>query len=549
MPERQLFWGDTHDNVYQRTNTPVTPEENLGYARSHLDFYAPAYYTAESAIVESKDARGDAMRKPRTRGDRIVSPEAREAPDTPRSVHLEGWKPRERLDREWHELQELTHRFNDPGSFVTFPGYEWQGNGTSGDHNVIHRAEGSPVFNVDTLPDLYACLRGLDAIAIPHHTAYQRGIRGKDWSVHDDELSPFAEVFSVHGCSETDEERPGLLNGKMGPARGGGTYEDALARGCHVGAIGSTDQVGTFPGRYGWGLMGCLAEDLSRESLWRAFKQRHVYGVTGDRIQLDFRIGDAMMGDVAEAGGPREIRVSAVGSDAIDRIEVLRDGRVIHTYCHQGTWDAPGPGQRSRFKLRIEVGWGPYPQEIVCPPKQWQGALALPSGGSFVGCETCWVRQGLERPRFEGSQARFTLVSHQAAAGQRALGGCRNANVFEFEAAADDELAVTINGLRAAGPVAEFCRGSRVLWDEAEAMRTIDTHFGLKESDLPRPTLGHYLAHKAKLHRAIPEAGYTASFTLADDSPLTAETRYRVRVEQRNGQRAWSSPIWLTPPR
>jgi hypothetical protein len=30
-----------------------------------------------------------------------------------------------------------------------------------------------------------------------------------------------------------------------------------------------------------------------------------------------------------------------------------------------------------------------------------------------------------------------------------------------------------------------------------------------------------------------------------DDEPLDRETNYRVRVEQRNGQRAWSSPIWV----
>ena len=316
MPDLSIYWGDTHDNVYQRRECPVTPERNMQFARSHLDFYAPAYYTAASAVVESKDGRRGRLR-------------------------LEDWKPAERFDREWCELQELTRHFNEPGAFVTFPGYEWQGDGSSGDHNVVYREEGNPVVTADTLPELYARLRDLEAIAIPHHTAYQCGLRGKDWSVHDDELSPFVEIFSVHGSSETDEERPGLINGKMGPLRGGGTYEDALARGYHVGAICSTDQVGTFPGRYGWGLMACMAENLSRESLWRAFKQRHVYGVTGDRIRLEFRVNDAMMGDVATIDGRREIHVSVVGLDEIDRIEVLHDGRVIHTYCHQGTWDIP----------------------------------------------------------------------------------------------------------------------------------------------------------------------------------------------------------------
>jgi hypothetical protein len=56
-----------------------------------------------------------------------------------------------------------------------------------------------------------------------------------------------------------------------------------------------------------------------------------------------------------------------------------------------------------------------------------------------------------------------------------------------------------------------------------------------------------HMAFKAKLHRAIPEAGYTARLMFVDDEPLQRETHYRIRVEQRNGQRAWSSPIWVKP--
>jgi hypothetical protein len=53
------------------------------------------------------------------------------------------------------------------------------------------------------------------------------------------------------------------------------------------------------------------------------------------------------------------------------------------------------------------------------------------------------------------------------------------------------------------------------------------------------------MACKAKVHRAVPEDGYTASLAYDDDEPLSSNTHYRVRVEQRNGQRAWSSPIWV----
>jgi hypothetical protein len=56
------------------------------------------------------------------------------------------------------------------------------------------------------------------------------------------------------------------------------------------------------------------------------------------------------------------------------------------------------------------------------------------------------------------------------------------------------------------------------------------------------------MANKAKLHRAMPEVAYTAAVEWVDDEPLERQTHYRVRVEQRNGQRAWSSPIWIRAP-
>ena len=42
-----------------------------------------------------------------------------------------------------------------------------------------------------------------------------------------------------------------------------------------------------------------------------------------------------------------------------------------------------------------------------------------------------------------------------------------------------------------------------------------------------------------------PAAGYCASVAIEDDKPFAGEINYRVRVEQRNRQRAWSNLIWV----
>lgn len=523
MKQYRLFWGETHHNTYQFQEQPPSLDQICREAAEHLDFYAAAYYTSSA----------DAFRP----GGHSVELSGKQ------ELILEKWKDEARLKREWAEVEEATRRHNQPGTFVTFPGYEWQGDGSWGDHNVYYCQEGLPVFRVQTIQDLYARLRGHQAIAIPHHTGYPVGRRAPTWSLCDDQISPFMEVYSIHGCSEADEEWIGLRqNSHMGPGTAGGTYQDALDRGLHLGAMASTDNWGDMPGHYGQGLMGCLAHDLTRDSLWEAFLARRVYGVTGDRIELEFTVNGAPMGGIIEASGPREIRVKVRGSDALDRIEVVRNGRVIATHCHQGTWELPQPGVRTRFKLRVEAGWGPRPNEIDVPDRHWQGELAL-DGGRFIGYEPCWVSPGQGVPHLAQEVAAFTMRSSS----QDAVKPSQNANVFEFEATPEAELLIRLNGLEERGTVQAFASGSRVMWFRDDCVRMLQKHCGLEPDSHEREDPYYLMAYKAKLHRVIPEVGYQAEWAIQDDESITGEIHYRIRVEQRNGQRAWSSPIWVRP--
>ncbi len=524
MGPYNVYWGETHDNTYQYAVQAPPIADMLAGARVYLDFYAAAYYTA---CAEAFEAGGHPFEDLSRHG-----------------LILEGWKPAERLEREWAEVQAATRAADEPGKFVTFPGYEWQGDGSGGDHNVFYRAEGRPIVRCNRLGELYDTLRGTDALAIPHHVAYRPGLRGRDWSVYDPVLSPFCEIFSVHGCSETDEELIGLRrNHHMGPGTYAGSYQAALDRGLHIGAVCSTDAWGDMPGRHGDGLMACLAAELSRDALWDAFSARRVYGVTGDRILLDFTVDGAPMGSIIEAAGPRAVRVAVRGSDAVDRIEVLRGDRVLATHCHQGTWSPPGAGRRGLFKLRVEVGWGPTPTEVDMPARRWEGRLTL-GDGRFVGYEPCWVSAGQQAPDLRGAEAAFVMTADGRSVGHRT----QNAEVFEFEAAPETELRLRLNGLEEAGRVADFMSGSREMWFREECVRMLRERAGLEPGSPERDDVYHHLAYKAKIHRALPEAAYSATFEIEDDEPLRAETHYRVRVEQRNGQRAWSSPVWVRPP-
>ena len=519
----KVFWGEAHDNTYQFPTLSVPMEDVLDRAAAHLDFYAAAYYTSCSEAFHEGGHLSET--------------------DKPHPVAVEEWKDQDRLDREWKEVQEATRKKYRPGEFVTFPGYEWQGNGTSGDHNVFAFEEGLPIFRVNTLKELYERLIGFEAIAVPHHTAYRVGRRGHDWSVYDERLTPFAELYSIHGCSETDEEWIGLRqNSHMGPGQGGGTYQDGLDRGCRIGAICSTDNWGDMPGHYGNGRMACLATELTRRAFWEAFKARRVYGVTGDRIQIDFRINDSPMGSILPGIKKRRIDVKIAGSDAIDRIEILKNGQVIAAHCHQGTWHVPEAGCKSRFKIRVEVGWGPRPNELQMPSRQWDGELALEKG-SFTGCEPCWVSAGQSRPLWDGGTATFRLLSSNKNLNEHS----QNADIFELETKTDDRLHLSLNGLELNETIRELTARSRVLWYRDECVQMLQDKAGIEPGMMEREDVYYNTAYKAKIHRAVPESAYTAALSFEDDTPLTKEANYRIRAEQRNAQRAWSSPIWVGP--
>jgi hypothetical protein len=464
-------------------------------------------------------------------------------------VYTNGWRkeamqPDGVLHPAWRAICDLARQGNRPGELVVFPGFEWQGDGRHGDHNVFFLDDDPPLLRSPTLPDLYADIRraGLRAIVIPHHTGYYPGVRSKDWSVHDAELSPFVEVFSAHGCSEMDEECLGLRrNWHMGPGVSGGMYADALDRGLKIGAVASTDEHAGNPGSWGQGLMGCHARSLTREALWEAFAARRVYGVTGDRIELDLDVEGAVMGEVIARRGKVRVRVGVRGSDAIDRVELLRNNRVIATHCHNGTWDPPGGDGRIRAKFRVEAGWGPAPSDIPdLPPRQWACAIEV-HDGAVVSAEKCWRQRGQRLGTVGGRRREFGFITRQHPVVPS------EANVFEIEARLRDTIRLDLDGRKVCLTLAEAMAGSRIVafMDEtaAEARRR-----GVDPDALHRPDLLYFWSYKVKLHRAIPEAGFTAELDHTDADPPAGANHYRARVTQRNGQAAWSSPVWVENP-
>ncbi len=507
-----LYWGDMHTNISPKRVGML--RKILRAARKHLDFMAVTYYPF---IWYTKNG-----------------------------LKIESCGHRARFDEDWKTVQRIVAEENSPGEFVTFLGYEWHGDRRRyGDHNVYYLNDYSPLDSSETLPQLYENLRRTKGIAIPHHTGYQVGERGKDWNFYDEDLSPFVEIYSAHGSSEgCDTPIPMESNMDMGPRVSGGTVQDGLKRGYRIGIIASGDNR-DFPGVWGNGLAAVYAEQLTRESIWEAFINRRVYGVTGDRIKLNFYVDGHMMGEIFKTKNEEvEIEVDVTGSHAIDRIEIIKNGTVAYTYCHSGRWRIPDTSDPIRAKLRIECGWGP--NGIFgfkkAKPKVWNGTLEVEEG-RIVSLEPCFTDFGQEIKSLSNDRCEWILTTKP-----RVSGGGRTATqglIFEIEAAPQSIVRIKVKPqIEVEFTLKEAMETSRVIALLDEAERTIYEEFSLSPEDVENKDTFWHNAFKMKIHKAIPREGYKANLKFRDRLE-DGRCYYYVRVSQLNRQMAWSSPIWI----
>ena len=119
---------------------------------------------------------------------------------------------------------------------------------------------------------------------------------------------------------------------------------DALARGYKLGIIGSGDSHNGHPGRrdsgaLSAGLMGVYAEELTRESIWKALQEKRVYATSGARIIIDFQINNETMGQIIPVGDGqtvRDISGRVIGTDVIKEVAIIKNGLTLYAEKGQG---------------------------------------------------------------------------------------------------------------------------------------------------------------------------------------------------------------------
>lgn len=507
MSDYNIYWGDLHSHLENIEKGDMIMND----ARDNIDFYAVLCYPF---IWEKKGG-----------------------------VMIETVRQRPKFLEWWKKHQEFARSYYKPSSFVTFLGYEWHGNRSHyGDHNVIYFDEDNPLDDTWKLEDLYKNLQNRKAIAIPHHTAYCKAHRGKDWDIYNEALSPVMEVFSIHGSSEGfDTPFPLEPNPDMAPRTTGGTYQDALARGYRIGVIGSNDLAG-LPGRWGCGRAGVLAKECTREAIWEALLARRTYAVTGDRMELDFRINREPMGSIIKGGGSVDVDVAIIGSHAIDRIELLQNGYVIDTYCHSGKWERKAE-EAKKFKVFFEAGWGPAKLWGLNPKDgKWSCKIDV-EAGRLASVEKCFSIFGQKIKKQDEKHCDMELIT--PARVERIPFGMKQGVVFELEGDSKTRFKLQAEGIKIDLSVTEMLKDSHFVPLLEEAKNDTLRISGLKDEEIENKDIYFINTRKMNLFRAIPENGYQVSHTFRNIKLEKGRNYFYVRTSQLNNQYAWSSPIWV----
>jgi len=409
----------------------------------------------------------------------------------------------------WQEVRRETERFHQPGRFVTFLGYEYSAlTPNGGDHNIYYLDDEESVLHSakclvwdnwgevrPTAADLFADLKERGrAMAVPHV-----GGRYADFDYYDPDLIRVIEIHSHHGTFEW-------------------FAEEALRRGMRVGFIaGSDDHTGrpglslpTEESSKGFvsfdvrgGLVGLYAAERTREAIWGTLLDRRCYATSGKRILLWTEVDGHPMGSEYAGSGQPQISGWAEGTEAIWEVQIRRGPEVIHRV------PLMQPAEDQAVK-RVMVEWSGVRVRSRSKRTTWDGGLTV-SGARILKAEDF----AIDRPSEGIQEWSATAVSWRSS-----TSGDVDGLVLELDAEPGGEIRFETSPIRFRLPVDELSREPRVF--DAGGVN-----------------------QRVRVWLMGPGQGQRrCQFTFRDTDPRPGLNSYWVRVLQRDGHMAWSSPVF-----
>ena len=431
-------------------------------------------------------------------------------------------------DLEWQTMSQAAKSNTVPGEFVAFLGYEWTlRRQWGGHHNVFFRSPDSARVGAQTAPTLTGLYEGLrskyateDVLIIPH--AHQAG----DWRTNDPEMETMIEIMSMHGTFEWF-----------------GNYY--LRQGHQVGFLAASDDHRSRPG-YSWtssrqpnsslsqfgGLAGVMAEEKTADSIFDSLKRRSAYAVTdAQRIILEMDVNSTGMGNRSEYSDRRRLRAKVVGTSPIRRVAVVKNGATVYS-------NRPLSSSLSS-NTQIVVGFAsssePFFRDNPRGYRPWIGSLKV-TGAKLVDMRPLhFDNQHKEWAKISASDENTVEFS----TGTR---GQADTLLLDLQGASPSTtISFDLESAREWGKSPTPVRPTRVVAAKKFEVALSDLTDGFTRKDLSdtvdRDTV--------TLELIGPDRPLEAEIDFADTGEMRHGDYYYVRVDQLDGARAYSSPVWI----
>lgn len=498
LNDRHLFWGDIHNHC------------GISYGYGGLE-------NALTAACEQLDfcsITGHATWQDMPRG--------RKGFQAVVDYHEKGFA---KLAKLWDGVCQVVETANLAHEFVTFHSYEAHSN-QYGDYHILSPFPDLPILEAASPSELVTRLAPRPVIAIPHHIAYVPGCRGINWQAFSTTISPVVEVFSKHGCGMSDHSPYPYLD-PMGPRDSRNTVRAGMRLGHRFGFVASTDHHAGYPGSYGDGRLAVWAEEKTRQAIWKAILARRTYAVTGDKIACRFRINGAEIGSEINDPGLRHIELDVTACDQIDKIVIFKNSDPWKVLCGGSVVGSP---RASRFKVRVEMGWGRSFEGYA-----WSGEIRV-KDGILCSVESCFGGKSvLEHHLGKADDSDINALDNKVIEKTvtSAAWKCTTfknistlhpqtaAIIFEIEGDRQTVLYLQVNGKQLRYSIGDLLNGGR------------GTH------------LQDHASEAFLVHRAVPETYYRFQGRWNDPERETHCDTYDVEIRQINGQYAWLSPVFV----
>ncbi len=309
-----VYWGELHNHstfsidVVERERAEMSPDDLMRYARetAGLDFFSV-------------------------------------------SDHHQPWDDeRHKIGKKnWDETIEAVRAHNKNGEFVVFPGFEFRC--PRGD-TVITFGWHPKYAEIDkpewqTIQNMWAGLKGKDYLTQPHFHNAGKLKKGQWWQSPETKAEPTIEIFSCHGSYE---RKDALENGRAMIKRFRkdrcGAY--FISKGYKYGFAGNSDG---HKGHVGLnGLTAVFAKKLDRESIFEAYRKRHIYCTTNARIRLVFTSNGKLMGSAIPNSKEKVFLVDVVGENNLKKIDLFKNG------THYKRFTPTGKTFKKEFAIKDE---------------------------------------------------------------------------------------------------------------------------------------------------------------------------------------------------